>query len=83
MEKVRTRSKAIDRLVEFVELSPSVDEIAVAYSNESTDLENLLRRIDPIFPRDRIVLGKWPGDRTHAGPNGLGVFVSQGCDWLR
>jgi fatty acid kinase fatty acid binding subunit len=79
VEKVRTRSKAIDRLVEFVELFPSVDELAVAYSHESTDLENLLRRIDPIFPRDRIVLGKYgPAIGTHAGPNALGVFVSQG-----
>lgn len=79
VEKVRTRSKAIDRLVEFVELFPHVDELAVVYSNESTDLENLLRRIDPIFPRDRIILGKYgPVVGTHAGPNGLGVFVSQG-----
>jgi len=80
VEKVRTRSKALDRLVEFVELFPHIDELAIVYSAESADVENLLRRIDPIFPRDRIVQGKYgPVIGTHAGPNGLGVIVSQGA----
>ncbi|HEX5414350.1 MAG TPA: DegV family protein [Chloroflexota bacterium] len=79
VEKVRTRSKAIDRLVEFVELFPHIDELAVVYSAESPDLEALLRRIEPIYPRERIVQGRYgPVVGTHAGPNGLGVIVSQG-----
>lgn len=79
VEKVRTRSKAIDRLVEFVELFPHIDELAVVYSSESPDLDALLRRIEPIYPRERIVRGRYgPVVGTHAGPNGLGVIVSQG-----
>lgn len=79
VEKVRTRSKAIDRLVEFVELFPQIDELAIVYSHESADLETLLRRLEPIYPRDQIILGKYgPVIGTHAGPNALGVIVSQG-----
>ena len=84
VEKVRTRSKAINRLVEFVELFPHVDEIAVVYSNESMDLENLLRRIDPIFSptadRPRQVR---PGGRHARRAKRTGRVCVPGCDWLR
>jgi len=79
VEKVRTRGKAVERLVEFVELFPTIDDLAVIFSHESADLETLLRRLEPLYPRDRIILGKYgPVVGTHAGPNALGVAVSQG-----
>jgi DegV family protein with EDD domain len=79
VEKVRTRSKALDRLFEFVELFPELDRVAIVHGGCEADLEQLLRRIEPIYPRERITIGRYgPVIGTHAGPNGLGVVVSQG-----
>lgn len=79
VEKVRTRSKAIDRLVEFVELFPEFERLAIVHSNTAGDVETLLRRLEPLYPRDRITVGQYgPVIGTHAGPAGLGVVVSQG-----
>lgn len=78
VEKVRTRSKAIDWLVEFVELFPHVDRLALLYSTRS-DVDPLLRRLEPLYPRDRILVGQYgPVIGAHVGPGGVGVVVSQG-----
>lgn len=79
VEKVRTRSKAIDWLVEFVELFPRIDRLALLHSNSPTDVEMLVRRLEPFHPRDRIMVGQYgPVIGAHVGPGGLGVVVSQG-----
>lgn len=81
VEKVRTRSKAIDRLVEFVELFPSIDRLAVMHSTQSlTEAETLLKRLEPLYPREKILVSRYgPVIGTHAGPGCLGVIVSQGA----
>lgn len=81
VEKVRTRSKAIDRLVEFVELFPTIERLAVIHSSSSTsDADTLLKRLEPLYPREKVILGRYgPVIGTHAGPGGLGVVVSQGA----
>src|SRR5579884_740575 len=56
VEKVRTRSKAIDWLVEFVELFPNIDRLALLHSNTPGDVETLLRRLEPLYPLDRIMV---------------------------
>jgi DegV family protein with EDD domain len=79
VEKVRTRSKAIDRLVEFVELFPEVEQLAIVHANSPNDVEMLVRRLDPPYSREKILIGQYgPVIGTHAGPGGLGVVVSQG-----
>jgi DegV family protein with EDD domain len=81
VEKVRTRSKAIDRLVEFVELFPELESLAIVHANTPVDVETLLRRLEPLYPRERITIGQYgPVIGTHAGPGGLGVVVSQGIN---
>ena len=73
-KKVRSRAKSIDEMIEFVNLYPNIDNIAVGYS---TDLEeaNLLR--------DRLMAGRpnldiWltklgPVIGAHTGPGVLGI----------
>lgn len=80
VERVRTRSKAIDRLVEFVELFPEIDRLAVIHGGSSlNEAETLLKRLEPLYPRDKILVGHYgPVIGTHAGPGSLGVVVSQG-----
>ena len=81
VEKVRTRSKGIDRLVEFVELFPELESLAIVHSNAFADVETLLRRLEPMYPRERITVSQYgPVIGTHAGPGGLGVVVSQGVN---
>lgn len=81
VEKVRTRSKAIDRLVEFVELFPTIERLAVIHSSTSTtEAETLIKRLEPLYPREQIIVGQYgPVIGTHTGPGGLGVVVSQGA----
>lgn len=80
LEKVRTRSKAIDWLVEFVELFPQIDRLAILHSNSPSDVEMLLRRLEPLYPRDRIMVGHYgPVIGAHVGPGGIGIVVSQGA----
>ena len=79
VEKVRTRSKAIDRLVEFVELFPQIDRVGIIHAGLPSEVEMLMRRIEPLCPRERIMIEPYgPAIGTHAGPGGLGVVVSQG-----
>lgn len=79
VEKVRTRSKAVDRLVEFVELFPHIDRVAIVHDGTASEVETLRRRIEPLCPRERIFVGEYGSViATHAGPGGIGVIVSQG-----
>ncbi|HLH72660.1 MAG TPA: DegV family protein [Chloroflexota bacterium] len=79
VEKVRTKSKAIDRLVEFVELFPQIDRVGIIHGGLQNEVEMMLRRIESLCPRERILVERYgPAIGTHAGPGGLGVVVSQG-----
>jgi len=81
VEKVRTRSKALDRLVEFVELFPRIEEIGLLYSTTPEDAEVVLRRIEPLVPRDRVIVGQiGPVVGTYTGPGMIGLAVSQGVE---
>ncbi len=81
VEKVRTRSKALDRLVEFVELFPEIEELGLIYSTTPEDAELILRRIEPMVPRDRVIVSQiGPAVGTYMGPGMLGLVVSQGIE---
>jgi DegV family protein with EDD domain len=81
VEKVRTRSKGIDQLVQFAELFPKLESLAIVHSNSLADVETLLQRLEPIYPRERIMVSQYgPVIGTHAGPGGLGVVVSEGVN---
>ena len=81
IERVRTRARGYDRLTEFVELFPKIERLAVMHDTVPTELESVLRRIELVYPREKIVIGNY-GPTMHAqiGPHGVGVFVDQGLD---
>jgi DegV family protein with EDD domain len=71
--KVRTRSKALRLLAERVKQHQPVENLAVLHG-EAPDLEQLLEMLDPMVPRDEIVVGQiGPVIGTHAGPRVIGV----------
>lgn len=70
--KVRTRSKALQFLVERVKEGP-IEDLAVLQGS-CDDTDQLLDALDPIVPRDRILVGEiGPVIGTHAGPGVIGV----------
>ncbi len=78
-ERTRTRTKALEGLCEFVEDFPHIEEMAIMHINSPNDVETLLNRIAPIFPRERIYVVPFsPGLATHLGPGSMGVTVYEG-----
>jgi DegV family protein with EDD domain len=70
--KVRTRSKALRLLVDRVKEGP-FENLAVLHGN-APDLDELLDLLEPLTPRDEIVVGQiGPVIGTHAGPRVIGV----------
>lgn len=70
--KVRTRSKALRLLVDRVKEGP-FENLAVLHGN-APDLDELLDLLEPLAPRDEIVVGQiGPVIGTHAGPRVIGV----------
>ena len=74
LERVRTRRRSIQRLIDLVaELCP-LEELAVLHSNAPREGQRLAEEISFLHPLERILIaevGVIIG--THAGPNGLGV----------
>ena len=69
----RTRSKALRYLVDKVRNQEGIENLAVMHV-DAPDLDELLDLLDPLFPRDRIVVGDIGAViGTHAGPRTIGV----------
>ncbi len=78
-ERTRTRTKAIEGLCEFIEDFPHIEEMAIIHSNSPADIEAILTRIAPIFPRERVYICQFsPALATHLGPGAMGVAVYEG-----
>ena len=74
-ERTRTRAKAIDGLVRFVADFPHIRQLAAVRSGEA-DIDTLLDRLAPRFPRERIVVTEVsPVIAVHLGPGALGCIV--------
>ncbi len=78
-ERTRTRTKAIEGLCEFIEDFPYIEEMAIMHSNSPNDIETILTRIAPIFPREKVYVAQFsPVLATHLGPGAMGVAVYEG-----
>ncbi len=80
-ERARTRAKAIEGLYNFVEDFPHVEELALMQCNTPNEIEMLLTRIHPIYPRERVLVTEYSAVLgTHLGPMALGAAVYEGDD---
>jgi DegV family protein with EDD domain len=80
-ERTRTRAKAIEGLYTFVEDFPRVSEVIAMYATTPEDVEKLMEKVDPIFPRDRVQTGQFgPSFGASLGPGAMGVAVFEGLD---
>lgn len=74
LERVRTRTKAIDRLVEMAREIAPFDDLAVMHTHAPQMAEELARKLSAVHPRGNILIaetGVVMG--THTGPNSLGI----------
>lgn len=79
LEKVRTRSKAIEKLVEFITEFTNIKRMVVLHGNTPEDVTNLLEQVNLILPDlDTSVDLYGPVSATHIGPSALGVVVYEG-----
>lgn len=79
IERVRTRQRALDRLVEIVSAEPLLTDIAVVHSTAADDAAELRRRLQERFPDARCSIGRvGPVIGVHAGPGVIGVEIVRG-----
>ncbi len=82
LERVRTRSKSIERLVELVEARTagrSPLHLSVLHANAQKDAEELARKLEAHFKPQLIVVAELsPVIGTHTGPGTLGIAYSTG-----
>lgn len=80
-ERTRTRAKAIEGLFTFVEDFPHVQEIVAMYATTPEDVEKLLEKLEPIFPRDQVQIMQFgPAIGAYVGPGAMGVAVFEGLE---
>ncbi len=78
MEKVRSRSRALEKLVEFVSEFSTVESLALLQGRSEPTEETALiaERLQAIHPLTPITLGSYsPSLATFIGPDSLGVVV--------
>jgi DegV family protein with EDD domain len=78
-ERTRTRAKAIEGLYTFIEDFPKVEEVTVLYATTPEDVEKLLDKVEPVFPREKVQVTQFsPSTAIHLGPGAMGVAVFEG-----
>ena len=71
--RVRTRAKAIDRLVEVLTTFTNIEELCIVHSTSHEDAEKLADRAASVFPRERIYITQFgPVVGVYVGPGSLG-----------
>lgn len=74
--RTRSRSKAVDRLVEFVAGYSKIEELAVENTACAEEAEELIGRLSPYFPAERVLRSTMtPVIGAHTGPGLLLVGV--------
>ena len=74
--QVRSRSKGIERLFEFVQNAADIQDLAVVYTTTPEEAQALAERIGSIFDRERIKIARvGPVLGVHMGPGALVVTL--------
>ena len=70
--KVRTRTKGIERLVDFVENATDIQDLAIVYNTTPDEAQTLAERIGSKFTKDKVSLARvGPMLGVHMGPGAL------------
>jgi DegV family protein with EDD domain len=83
MEKVRTRTRALEKLFEFVSEFSNIEHISIlqASAEQAEDVAIVEERLNSLNPHLQIArINYGPALATFIGPDGLGVVVLEGQD---
>ncbi|MDI6815318.1 MAG: DegV family protein [Dehalococcoidales bacterium] len=76
--QVRSRSKGIDRLFDFVQSVPNIQDLAIIYNTTPNEAQTLAERIAPVFAKEQIIITRLgPMLGVHCGPGILFVALRQ------
>jgi DegV family protein with EDD domain len=74
LEKIRTRKKALERIVELTAALGPLDALAVMHAADEEGAAQLLEMLKPLDPPQPVVIGHIGAVLgTHVGPRGVGV----------
>ena len=74
--QARTRSKGIERLIDFVKNATEIQDVAVAHSTTPNEAQTLAERIGSIFAKEKVCLARvGPTLGAHMGPGALIVIL--------
>lgn len=77
-ERARTRAKALDALVDFVQSIPAVDEIAVVYDTTPEDVDAIMPRLEKVVGAPRIRRVQFgPVLAANIGPGVVGIAIRE------
>jgi DegV family protein with EDD domain len=80
LEKVRTRAKAIEKLVEFITEFTHIQKMVVLHGNTPQDVATLIEQTNLLMPNLDIAVDHYgPVTATHVGTDALGVVVYEGA----
>ncbi|MFC2066386.1 DegV family protein [Chloroflexota bacterium] len=76
---VRKNSSGIDRLFEFVQIAPKIQDLGISYSTDIASAQALAQRLDSVFPEQKIYIeqiGAALG--AHSGPDAVFIALRSG-----
>jgi DegV family protein with EDD domain len=74
--RVRSRTRGINRLVDFVKNAVDIQDMAIVYNTTPDEAQTLVGRMGSIFPKEQIRLARLgPALGVHAGPGVLLVAL--------
>jgi len=82
-EKVRTRTQALERLIEFASEFPQIEQLAVlrGRAHVASAARQLRSRVADVFPDARITNAIFgPALAAIIGPDGLGIILCEASD---
>jgi DegV family protein with EDD domain len=80
-ERVRTRAHAFDRVVKIASANTRTQELAVGYSTNQEDAEEMRRRLGEALPGADVQITRvGPVIGAHCGPGVLGIVLLEGED---
>lgn len=76
--QVRSRSKGIDRLFDFVQGASSIQDLAIIYNTTLDEAQTLAEHISPLFAKEQIMIARLgPVLGVHAGPGALAIAFGE------
>jgi DegV family protein with EDD domain len=76
VERVRTRSRAVERLCDIVRGLGALREMSVMRTTDAAEAEDVVRRLSSIFPPERVYRASiGPSMGSQVGPHAVGVAL--------